>query len=86
VGCITPAPRTTLFTPTIIATVGREVIKTAGMPARSISLIIADPQRVPEPQVEVPITPLTPLFNSSEAISLPILLQLFIAEAIPLVT
>lgn len=83
---MTPAPRTIRFTPTMVATVGREVISTAGMPARSISLMSAAPQRVPDPQVEVPMTAETLCSSSSAAISRPIREQLLIADAVPLVT
>ena len=53
-------PGIILFEPTIMAMEGIEQIWAVGIPARSISLTIAAPQRVLVPQVEVRMTPSTP--------------------------
>jgi len=53
-------PGTNRFTLMWVATETRFVMRTAGIPFRSISLAIAAPQRVQEPQVDVRITPPVP--------------------------
>ena len=58
--------------PTSLATGIIVQICVTGMLSFSISLLIAAPQRVLEPQVEVKITPVTPAVFNRLAISLPI--------------
>lgn len=53
------APGIMRLAPTFRAIEIREAMTTAGMPRLSISLAIADPQRVQVPQVQVMIAPLT---------------------------
>jgi hypothetical protein len=52
-----PKPATIRLAPTEAAMETRLLMRTAGIPARSSSLTIVAPQRVPVPQVEVKITP-----------------------------
>ena len=55
-----PMPGTMRGTPIAEAMEVMVQIWAVGMPARSISLVIVAPQRVPVPQVEVRMTPCTP--------------------------
>ncbi|EGW52548.1 hypothetical protein HMPREF1022_00521 [Desulfovibrio sp. 6_1_46AFAA] len=54
-----PTPGTTRATPMACAMEVMVQICAVGIPARSSSLVIVAPQRVPVPQVEVRITPCT---------------------------
>ena len=63
--------------PTSFATGIIVQICVTGISSFSISLLIAAPQRVLEPQVEVRITPVTPAAFSCSAISLPMLRGVF---------
>jgi hypothetical protein len=56
----------------ILAVGTRAVMRTAGIPALSISFSSTAPQRVPVPQVEVTIAAETPAERSSPAIPRPI--------------
>jgi len=64
-------PWTIRFAPTVRAILGMAVIRAAGMPDLSISLVSVAPQRVPVPQVDVMTTPSTPSLWSMAAISRP---------------
>ena len=66
-----PRPGTMRLGPTALATGNIAVIWTAGMPAFSISCVIAAPLRVLVPQVEVRITASTWASFSRAAISRP---------------
>lgn len=70
-GFVTATPRRVRFVPTMVAIVGKAVMKTVGMPARSISLLSVAPQRVPVPQVPVRITAWTPASRRRCPISWP---------------
>lgn len=61
-----------LIAPTVLDIGVTVHICAAGIPTFSISLTIVAPQRVQVPQVDVIITPSTPLSNNSWAISFPI--------------
>jgi len=78
-------PLIILLDPTIKATGMIEQTWAVGMPARSSSLANVAPQRVLVPQVEVRITPDTPLTLSSSAIVCPILLIVSTMFATPVV-
>ena len=64
-------PRMMRLAPTVSATSVIGVIWATGMPALSISVVIAAPLRVLVPQVEVSITASTPASFSLSAISRP---------------
>ena len=64
-------PLTTRLEPTALATGSTGVICTTGIPVFSISVVIAAPQRVLVPQVEVSSTASTPASLSLAAISRP---------------
>ena len=66
-----PAAGTTRFAPTITATGVIVETWTVGNPARSSSRLIAAPQRVLVPQVDVRMTASTPAAFSFSAISAP---------------
>ena len=66
-----PAADTMRLAPTITATGVMVETCTVGSPARSSSLVIAAPQRVLVPQVEVRMTASTPASRSFSAISRP---------------
>src|ERR1043166_5524569 len=70
-GCLMLSVGMILFAPTLSAREESVVSSTAGIPARSNSLTIVAPQRVPVPQVAGKTTPFTPAANNSFAISLP---------------
>ena len=74
------------FAPTLSARDDSVVNSTAGMPARSNSLTIVAPQRVPVPQVAGNTKPFTPAANNSLAISLPYFLALAMVLELPTVT
>ncbi len=78
-------PGTIRGDPTITATGVIVHICATGIPARSISLLNAAPQRVLVPQVEVKMTPSTPSALSSSPIALPILFEFSIVVATPAV-
>lgn len=71
--------------PSILAIGVKAVIKTAGIPALSISFSNTAPQRVPVPQVEVRMTPETSASLRALAMSLPIFLLFSIKVATPVV-
>ena len=75
-----------LLAPTLRARGERVVSNAVGIPARSNSLTIVAPQRVPVPQVAGNTTPLTPAANNSLAISFPYFLALAIVFELPTVT
>ena len=71
VGLTMPPEAIARSEPTSFATGIMVQICATGISSFSISLLIAAPQRVLEPQVEVRITPVTPAFFSWLAISRP---------------
>jgi hypothetical protein len=84
-GCVIARPGTILYAPTMSAVETRVVITAVGIPAFSISWLIAAPQRVPVPQVAVSIAAETPSDFSSAAMSLPILRAASTVVATPVV-
>lgn len=78
-------PFTIRLDPTIIATGTMELIWAVGMPAPSNALVNVAPQRVLVPQVDVRITPSTPLRVSSPAMTCPILFIVSTMLATPVV-
>ena len=75
-----------LLAPTLSAREDSVVNNTAGIPARSNSLTIVAPQRVPVPQVAGNTTPFTPAASNSFAISLPYFLAFAMVLELPTVT
>jgi hypothetical protein len=71
-GCVMARPGTTREAPTMSAVGTRVVMIAVGMPSRSISWLIAAPQRVPVPHVAVNIPAETPVRFRSWAMFLPI--------------
>lgn len=67
--CGMETPEMKRLTFILVAMETRLVMSTAGIPFCSISFAIAAPQRVQEPQVDVMMTPLAPLFLISARIS-----------------
>ena len=78
-------PGTILYAPIISAVGTRVVMSAVGIPARSISLLITAPQRVPVPQVAVRIAAETPCRLRSEAIPFPIFFAMSTVVATPVV-
>jgi hypothetical protein len=74
-----------LYAPTISAVGTKGVITAVAMPAPSISLLIAAPQRVPVPQVAVSIAAVTPSRFKSTARALPMFLAISMDIATPVV-
>ena len=74
-----------LLDPTMMAIGVMVVIWATGIPALSIVVPIAAPQRVLVPQVEVRMTPFTPAALMSSAMSCPIFLPLARLVATPAV-
>src|SRR5215831_5662494 len=79
-------PRTIRLAPTRVATVYRQVANTVGIPARSHSLAIVAPLRVPVPHVAGNTTAWTPRCTSVAAISAPIRFMAFKLPILPTVT
>jgi hypothetical protein len=79
-------PRTTRLAPAPRARTGIAESNAAGMPSRSISLLIVAPQRLQLPQVAVCKTASTPASFSSRAISAPIRLAFATDVPFPTVT
>ena len=84
-GCVMARPGIILYAPTMSAVETRVVITAVGIPAFSISWLIAAPQRVPVPQVAVSIAAETPSNFSSAAMPLPILRAASTVVATPVV-
>jgi hypothetical protein len=78
-------PGTILYAPIIRAVETRVVITAVGIPAFSISWLIAAPQRVPVPQVAVSMAADTPCFFNSAAMPLPIFRAASTVVATPVV-
>ena len=78
-------PGNILFAPTVwdIGTIVHTC--TAGMPFASIAFTIVAPQRVSVPQVDVRITPFTPLARSLSAMASPYFFALETAVVFPTV-